>query len=353
MHASPFFQAGGTVSSTSVCYITRVCDKSALETIFSRRYLTILGPRQVGKTSLLFKLQAILKRRSIPCAVVDLSTLQDGEKSEIASRWYNLLAAQLHHQFRESEAEIYQENMVYDLPSFVSFLNSFEVVSGPKKRAVIMFDEAAAVPVALKSQFFSRLRALFNNRPNPKAEAATRFDFVFAGAFYPSALVTETTVSPFNISNEVRVPDFQRHEVDILFQGLAPLGLEQEAADEIWKAAGGHPFLTQKMCQNLAHNCQGIITLGDVQDQKNDILQHDAHLQNVVRRLDESPAEVELIRRVIVKREKVRVNPNVNAVAAQLEMIGALTVGPDGFARVRNGIYGSLLRSYLSDRARA
>lgn len=353
MPVSSFFQAGGTVSSTSACYITRACDERALETIFSRRYLTILGPRQVGKTSLLFKLQAILNHRSIPCAVVDLSTLHDGEKSEVASTWYRLLAAQIHHQLRKSESEIYQENEVYDLPSFVSFLSNFEAVSGPKKRAVIMFDEAAAVPLALKNQFFSRLRALFNNRPNPWAEAATRFDFVFAGAFYPSALVTETTVSPFNISNEVRVPDFQRHEADTLFQGFAPLRLEQEAADEIWKAAGGHPFLTQKMCQDLARSCRDIITLNDVQVQKNDILQHDAHLQNVVRRLDESPAEVELIRRVVVKREKVRVNPNVNAVAAQLEMIGALTVGPDGLARVRNGIYGSLLRSYLSDRAKA
>ncbi len=347
METSYFFQAGGTVNSTSACYISRACDNKAFQTIFfERRYLTVLGPRQVGKTSLLYKLQANLEEKSIPCAIVDLSTLQ-GVENEVPSFWYNLLTAHLHHQLRRSDADIYRDKTVHDLSSFIAFLNSFEVVSGAKKRAVIMFDEAAAVPSSLKQQFFSRLRYLFNNRPNPRAEPATRFDFVFAGAFYPSALVTETTVSPFNVSNEVRVPDFQRPEVDKLF---AQLHLEQEAADEIWNAVGGHPFLTQKICQNLAHNCQGIITPTDVQAQVNDILQHDAHLQNVVRRLDESPAEVKLIRRVILKRERVRVNPNVNAVAAQLEMIGALTVGPDGFARVRNGIYGRLLRNYLSDR---
>jgi hypothetical protein len=320
----------------------------------------------VGKTSLLFKLQTILERKAIPCAVVDLTTLQNvdtalnvsqptfGKERDIASSWYNLLAAQLHSQLKMSGPAVYRDKTVYDSSSFISFLNNLEVVADPKMRAVIMFDEAAAIPPSLKNHFFSRLRALFNSRSGSKPEPATRFDFVFAGAFYPSALITSPAISPFNVSVEVRVPDFQRHEVDKLLQGFTQLhlDLEKEAADEIWNAARGHPFLTQKICQNLAYSSKQHIRLEDVNGQVNDILHHDAHLQNLVRRLDENPAEVELIRKVVVQREKISVNPNVSPLAAQLEMIGALTVGSDGFARVRNGIYGRLLRNYLADRTK-
>src|SRR5437868_1261301 len=114
---SSFFQAGGTVNSASACYIARACDRQALETIFSRRYLVVLGPRQVGKTSLLFKLQTTLARRAIPSAIVDLSIIQGSEKGDSASSWYNLLAAQLHRQLKRNDADIYHDQTAYDLPS--------------------------------------------------------------------------------------------------------------------------------------------------------------------------------------------------------------------------------------------
>src|SRR5581483_2449597 len=96
---------------------------------------------------------------------------------------------------RENSFEAYRDKKVYDSLSFISFLNKLKVVAKPKAQAVIMFDEAAAVPSYLKDTFFLSLRKLLNERQSLKVEPATRFTFVFAGAFYPAALVTDTTTS--------------------------------------------------------------------------------------------------------------------------------------------------------------
>src|SRR5205085_4282059 len=119
-------------------------------------------------------------RRSIPSAIIDLSTLQGAgitsgisssvtDDREIVSSWYNQLAAQLYGQLQPRASHSYQDKSVQDLRSFLSFLNNLEVISGPRTRAVIMFDEAAAVPPILRTSFFLSLRTLLNNRPSPRA----------------------------------------------------------------------------------------------------------------------------------------------------------------------------------------
>lgn len=357
METRAYFQAGGSVPSTSPCYIKRSCDLIAYDALTTHRYVSILGPRQVGKTSLLYKLQAIFERQGIPNAVINLSTLEGAGQAptqdvasdrDFAARWYTDLAERVAEQIEPGKVP---PTAVTGPDAFVGFLSALPAVEPADAHAIIMFDEAATVPYFLRTTFYSQLRDLLNSRPGKAKKRASQIDFAFAGAFHPSVLVPDRDNSPFNVSQEIYIPDFTRAQVDKLLRGFVEIGLAltDGGAQAIWDAAVGHPFLTQKICQDLAYACEEQVTESDVRGVVDTILDHDAHLENLVQRLDESPAEVELIKRVLIRRERVTLS--VNQQAAQLEMIGALKSGPDGSARVRNTIYGRLLRSYLSNRA--
>ena len=358
-----FFQAGGALHAEAACYIERQCDEDVFRAIRAYRYVSVLGPRQIGKTSILYKTQTRLERAATPCAYIDMSNLvgadiarvqSTAEEQAVAASWYNALATELHYQFPHKPInKPYRDKTVRDSRSFIAFLNSQEVVANPNDRAVIMFDEAAAVPPMLKSAFFMSLRTLYNERAqrSQKPHSATRFDFVFAGAFYPASLVTDPRLSPFNVSCEVYVPDFNHREIMTLLQRSTQqpdhVDMDDAAKNEIWSLAQGHPFLTQKICLNAVSRSQQRICLNDVKDIVDEILYRDAHLHNLELRLNENPREVELIRRVVERREKVPWNP----IAAQLEMVGALKKGSDGYTHPRNEIYNRFFRTYLGNLA--
>lgn len=353
-----YYQAGGALRPDARCYIARSCDREALALLLQQRYVSILGPRQVGKTSLINRLHASLALAGIPSAVVDLSGLIGVGEAD----WYSTFAAELARQFSSA---IDPSAYVHDIFSLTGFLNHLEVVANPEASAVIMLDEAAAVPDTLRTKFYMQWRILLNARPIQQAQEASRFTFVFAGAFYPSELVEDPHVSPFNVSKEIYVPDFTRSEVARLMQGFneEDLVIDNEAKEEIWYQARGHPFLTQKLCENLSWLARtrnpsdegklAVIDRDDVKDVARAMADRDPNLQNLITRLNDKKSLrwVELIGRVLLNQEDIPLNPLVNPAASQLEMIGALTE-ESGFARVRNPIYERVLRQYLAARTK-
>ena len=363
MDIDEFFQAGGAVSRTAPSYISRECDERALRAVSAQRYVCILGPRQIGKTSLLYGLQWNLQLRGLPSAFVDLSILEGAGSAfgpassppaerKRAATWFQQLATQIADQFDERLPDVVAPR---DATSFMAFLNGLGVVAEAESRAVIMLDEAAAVPTALKTSFYMSLRALFNARADSrrahKLVPATRIDFVFAGAFYPSALVTDPRVSPFNVSQTILPSDFTRSEVSLLLNGFERLRIHlvDGVGDEIWDAAAGHPFLTQRICQELSTESTHEIRLETVRAKIDIVLRNDAHLYNLVRLLDENPSQLSLVRRVM-GNERIRLNPIVNPAAAELEMLGILKLDSNGYAQIRNRMYERLLQTYLAER---
>lgn len=215
-----------------------------------------------------------------------------------------------------------------------------------------MFDEVASVPYNIRDLFFSSLRRLYNSRLDAKATAATRFVFIFAGSFYPTALIADKNNSPFNVSHEVPVPDFERFEVEeLLNRGAAALGLrfEKKAVDEIWHAARGHPFLTQKICQELIQTSKQIVGPTKVRVTVDYIVNNsnDTHLRSIVGYLQDNPPYTKLLRKVVVQHERVSMHRVENASVE--ERIGVLVRDADGSARVRNSIYERYLYAHLLD----
>src|SRR5262249_34448156 len=70
----------------------------------------------------------------------------------------------------------------------------------------------------------------------------------------PSDLIKDTARTPFNIGHRIDLTDFTFEEAKPLGQGLG--GTEERSEQTLRRIlhwTGGHPYLTQKLCQTAAN----------------------------------------------------------------------------------------------------
>src|SRR5262249_30597535 len=90
-----------------------------------------------------------------------------------------------------------------------------------------------------------------------------RLTFCLLGVASPSDLIRDTRMTPFNIGRRIELADFTEAEAAILTIGLevgelkSPGRRPQEAQALLKRAlywTGGHPYLTQRLCQAVAQD---------------------------------------------------------------------------------------------------
>src|SRR5262249_19275886 len=135
--------------------------------------------------------------------------------------------------------------------------------SSAPPRLVIFLDEIDVVRSLSFStdEFFAAIRACYNRRTQD-AEFE-RLTFCLLGVASPSDLIRDTRMTPFNIGRRIELADFTEAEAAILTIGLevgelkSPGRRPQEAQALLKRAlywTGGHPYLTQRLCQAVAQD---------------------------------------------------------------------------------------------------
>ena len=69
------FKVGGPVAHNSKVYIERKIESKVFRAVNKKEFVTIVAPRQVGKTSLLQKIQALKSQQGHATALIDMSTM--------------------------------------------------------------------------------------------------------------------------------------------------------------------------------------------------------------------------------------------------------------------------------------
>jgi DNA replication protein DnaC len=110
--------------------------------------------------------------------------------------------------------------------------------------------------------FFGVIRACYNKRAdNPEYQHLT---FALIGAASPSELITDKTLTPFDIGQAIDLKGFTPQEA----RPLAP-GLESKAENAyrllgaVLAWTGGQPFLTQKLCRLIWQQTESPIAAGE------------------------------------------------------------------------------------------
>jgi len=304
------------------------------------QYVAVLSARQMGKTTLLFRLMDLI-REHYPCAFIDLSVLR-GRPPEacfhfVASR----LLAELRAAFGDLPLSV-ERARVTDAVEFVELLASL-AGTVPASRVMILLDEVGALTPESSDAFFNALRNIFTQGRGNRPELAG-YLFVFSGAVDLYGL-TYGSNSPLNICEKVYLQDFGPADVARLVGLFKHLGVtvSDQVSQQVYDLTGGHPYLTMRMCALLQHTGAKRLSREHVEAAAEQILVEDDNIHHLIRQLESRPLERRRLR-TILEGTAVPFSRN-DPVLATLEMIGAVRATQP--CQVRNVLYERALRPYL------
>src|ERR1035438_395303 len=247
-----FFVVGGTLRRDAPSYIERGADQTLYSSLQTGEICYVLTARQMGKSSLMVRTAARLRENGARVAVLDLTSLGQNLTTE---QWYNGLIERAGQQFHlEDEVEDCWRSFsqLGPMHRFMRVLSDAILPVG-EGRVVIFVDEIDAVRSLPFStdEFFAGIRECFNRRSHdPQIE---RLTFCLLGVATPSDLIRDTRTTPFNIGRRIELTDFTEQEAMPLVQGLgADDGVGSALLRRVIYWTGGHPYLTQRLCQAVA-----------------------------------------------------------------------------------------------------
>jgi hypothetical protein len=325
--------AGGAVPLSSSAYVPRQFVDDCLRFVGAGDWVTLLGPRQHGKTSGLLRLHHELAQDGFYAVLVDLQNYSTRSSDDVAS-FYKWLVAQVRrrlHLPEDVDLGGVSDDLEAALEVAFSGLGTGEVV--------VLIDEAASLHYQTRLVFFSQLRALHTAIRGGMSALDRRIQFVFSGTFRPDTVIDDDN-SPFNVSRIVITSDLTIGDVELLAVrgGGATL---QGWSSRVFDAVGGQPYLVQCLLRAVSQ--------GSPDDAENLFSAEltrlesgfDGHLPSLMRRLSSEPGADQLLQQVVATGETGLVTSGTG-LGQFLQIVGATSLEDQSGVlrlRVRNALY--------------
>ena len=230
------------------------------------RYIVLFAPRQTGKTTF-FRLALDRLTAEEPTYFpiqLDFQAMRNATPVTFYERLHYRIRMQIESVFQKrngapSEALThFLENatptdnfsMVNFFQDLGSFLDSDAHKNVPAfKRVVLLIDEFDGIPQTVISDFLYALREIYLSD-----EMCCPHSVGIVGVKSTAQLDYDRSVSPFNIQDEFKLPNFILEQVDELFQQYTAEGghaLLPETVAAVHKQTAGQPFLVNRLAQIL------------------------------------------------------------------------------------------------------
>lgn len=338
---SAIFRYTGHLTEDDVpLYVERDEDKKVAAFVRGGKYVALIGARQTGKTSLLYRLRRQLLDEGCIPIYIDLSSFGGA----VGGRWYehfrgemqtqiervlpgiSILPMRDHLDFRQALRELPKDNF----PSW--------------SKIVMLLDEVSAVPELFSDRFFGAIRAVFSSRG--VHSEFKRYVFVLAGTFIPDEIVKNKDNSPFNVAEHVHTSDASKDGIAKLVRNLERLGLNisDEVIERIFHWTAGQLCLTQRLCAILEAQGESQLTPRSVDSAVDTMLLDDTNIRHVRKEVARLEGEMSKLTQEILEGTKVKFSRN-NLDVARLELTGLIKEDEDGNCVVRNRIYEQALRA--------
>ena len=255
------FPPGGTMDVQSPFYVARNTDKGALDLIQQGGgiTMTIKGPRQSGKSSLLSRVLQHAESIEKKGVLLDFQMMDqsDMDQPDLFFRSFcSLLSEELNIADRTDEfwksgsgnkqkCRKYFSNHI--LPSF----------DGPVVLALDEVDRVFSIP--FRNDFFSMLRNWHNSR-RPGAPWR-RLDLVLVTSTEPYQFIDDLTQSPFNVGETLVLQDLTLEQAIELNERFSSPPLTSDEVEKLTDWVGGLPYLVHR---GLYHIHKGEINFEDL-----------------------------------------------------------------------------------------
>lgn len=338
MRNSIFKTGGALAEENTAAYIERQADGEALTHLRAMHYLLITEPRQQGKTSLIARLSRHSGSYGFRFGYIDL---EDLASSMNEGAWFEVLWDEL----MQSIGSVFADMILPAPRNCRDWLNRLYLLARAAEeqssQIVIAFDEVGAMAKANWAEsFFVSLRKFYNQRAFTRPQCR-RVTFVLSGAFLPRDLITDETISPFNVAQRVHIMDFTLEQVGEL---VAKGAWNSEQANALAKRAhywtDGQPYLTQSILSYLNEDA----TPNDVDTIVERLRREDDnHLFPILRRLNAEALLREYVAKILSGQE-IRFYPQEHPRQAQLALLGVIKADEKGYCKIRNRIYEMALK---------
>ncbi|MEM8611711.1 MAG: AAA-like domain-containing protein [Cyanobacteria bacterium P01_H01_bin.105] len=234
----------GTMDSASDFYIERDCDRIALSVIQQQGItMTIKGPRQMGKSSLLNRVMETAVDAGKQIAFLDFQ-LFDRAALQDADEFYQQFCFWLTDELdMDDEVETYWKKNLGNPQRCTRYVGR-HILKNLEQPLMLAMDEVERIfDTPFRNDFFSMLRSWHNQRATKKIWK--QLDLTFVTSTEPYQLIADLNQSPFNVGENLRLQDFDAQQVHQLNEshGL-PLSTVEE--QRLMRLVNGHPYLVRK-----------------------------------------------------------------------------------------------------------
>ena len=340
-----FYVTGRAVPRDAACYVMRDADLDLHAALVRGEFCYVLTPRQTGKSSLLLRMIARLQEEGAKALHVDVESLGVNLSVE---QWYFGILDSLGSQLGlrdEMEAYWYAHSSVSPLQRWQGAIR--EVVLARTQGSVFLFFDGIEAALRLSfstDEFFVAIRGLYEGRA--QSPALNRLTFCVLGAAAAEDLAANAGSSPFPSGHRVELTDFTEREAQVLLPGLGRAGKQVlMLLRRILYWTGGHPYLTQRLCQAVVEDQRvrssaGVDRVCATTFFAGRSRESDENLLSVRERLLRGGASAAdlLTTYLNVWTGRMEKDDPTKPVLNQLRLAG-LVRGESGYARVRNPIY--------------
>jgi hypothetical protein len=240
----------GTMDTASDFYVARPSDQLALDAIGRQGVtITIKGPRQMGKSSLLIRVIDTAKQVGKRVAFLDFQLFDHASLAD-ADQFFRQFCVWLADELDlDDRVDEYWNLPLGNSQRCTRYVGRYilESIGGP---LVLAMDEVESIfDSAFRSDFFGMLRSWHNRRAS--ASVWKNLDLALVTSTEPYQLIENLNQSPFNVGQVIELNDFtaeQVHELNRRHGWTLSPTVERQLIDLL----GGHPYLIRRAMYLIA-----------------------------------------------------------------------------------------------------
>ena len=332
-------------------YVVSRTDEIAdfIDRVKDGRYIVLFAPRQTGKTTFFrWALEALTTQDTTYFPIqLDFQIVRNTEPAIFYERLYYLIRREIETVFQkrgealsESLTQFLAETNLTDEFSMITFLQQLSDFLQNQK-VVIVIDEFDGIPQTVVSDFLYALRYIYLS-DGPRCPHSVGI----VGVKSITQRNYDRSVSPFNIQDEFRLPNFTLEQVqELLGQYTDEVGqtFAPGAVESIHKQTAGQPVLVNRFAQILTEE-MGIpktepITRTHFATAHTQLLrERNTNIDHLTTNIRRDPRFESVLMQIMARDEGVDFNLD-DDIISELATYGVIKKDADGMCEILNPIY--------------